>query len=775
MVWVRVFLWATIMACMVMADGPLGGANSADSATAATDPPVLIKRDVLAIYDGADEKTPDQTRIHSLLETPLNHLGYKLTFWDLKQGLPPADVTSQHAAVVTWFSDKVPNSNAYLEWATRTARQGVRFVMFGALPAQGAPGEIKRINEFLKELGLTFIAHYVGETQGSRITTRDKRIVEYERKLAWPVPGYLIMRGEADRVQSFLSVADQAVTRLGPKESVLVATSAGGGYVAANYAVNYDPNRNRMSWIIDPIAFLASALGNTVKPIPDTTTLAGRRIYFSHIDGDGWNNTMSIPGDPDAVVPTAVQTVLTELIAPFPDLPVSIGLIACDTDPEFGGTVAAQDFARQLFALPQVEVASHTHTHPYDWAFYEKYSRNRELSRLSPPSAPRARIVQPAQGQAGPFDFLTGGTTGGTEAGKPRIVYSAPTPAGAPPRYRTTKPFDLTTEITGALEASQSFAPPDRKVALYLWSGDTRPFEAAIRATRQAGVRNMNGGDSRYDSEYASLAYLRPLSRMVGRERQIFSVNSNEMIYTNDWKGPTYGGFSKLKETFDRTDKPRRLRGMNVYYHMFSADRAAGLEAVRGHLKAARAANIIPIEASRYAAIADDFFQTKIHSLGTLQWRITERGSMQTLRFDDAAALSIDFGRSSGVLGFNRHNGSLYVALDPAVAEPVVALKAVSGDGASGGKVAAGFDRAHLIESRWDVHGLNIEPCALSAKVKGYGPGQMRWGGVKAGNWHVTVGGSKPVVAVADASGTLTLTVEADARAGLDLEMRCAD
>jgi len=23
-------------------------------------------------------------------------------------------------------------------------------------------------------------------------------------------------------------------------------------------------------------------------PKPDTTTLAGRRIYYSHIDGDGW-------------------------------------------------------------------------------------------------------------------------------------------------------------------------------------------------------------------------------------------------------------------------------------------------------------------------------------------------------------------------------------------------------------------------------------------------------------------------------------------------------
>ena len=140
----------------------------------------------------------------------------------------------------------------------------------------------------------------------------------------------------------------------------------------------------------------------------------------------------------------------------------------------------------------------------------------------------------------------------------------------------------------------------------------------------------MNGGDPRYDSEYPSLAYLKPLSRLAGSERQIYAVNSNEMIYTNDWKGP-FDGYAKLKETLDRTEAPRRLKGINVYYHMFSAEKAASLEAVRGHLLSARADLIIPIEASRYAAIADDFFHTEISRIGELQWRIKRRGGIAPL------------------------------------------------------------------------------------------------------------------------------------------------
>src|SRR5262249_15590771 len=104
---------------------------------------------------------------------------------------------------------------------------------------------------------------------------------------------------------------------------------------------------------------------------------SGRRIYFSHIDGDGWNNVSRIQAYHDKQAISA-EVILRELIAPYPDLPVSVGVIGADIDERYGRVEAAKRVARELFALPQVEVATHSYTHPYLWPFFENYDRDLE-------------------------------------------------------------------------------------------------------------------------------------------------------------------------------------------------------------------------------------------------------------------------------------------------------------------------------------------------------------------------------------------------------------
>lgn len=743
---------ATFSVANVLAEHRWAGAN--------------VKRDVLAVYDGEEEKSPDQTRIHKFLEMPLNHLGYRITYWDLKRGMPSGEVTLRHAAVVSWFSGKVSNAADYFHWAAWAARMKLRFVLFGAVGADGTADEVRSINSFFNELSLEFVSHYVSATRLSQVVTKDARVVDFERKIPAPLPGYLVVRPMNLSVRALLAVQDPAIKRFGPEPTVLVATSPAGGYAAANYAVDYDQKRGRLAWLIDPIAFLTGALATDPMPVADTTTRAGRRMYFSHIDGDGWNNTSASNAPASGPHPIAAETVYKELIDPFPDLPVSVGLISCDIDLARGATSRSIDIARKYYSLPQVEVASHTHTHPFDWNFFEKYSRSRELERINPP-APKpvpARVAQTAKSSAGFFDFFGPAASPAARPVAPSVVPQVPVLPS--PRYKTDKPFDLSLEVAGSLQVATELAPEGKRAKLYLWSGDTRPFEAAVRATRQAGVRNMNGGDTRYDSDFASLAYVRPLSRLVGRERQIFAPNANEMIYTNDWKGP-YNGFAKLRETFERTDRPRRLKPANLYYHMFSADQPAGLEAVRAHLTWARSQPVIPVAASQYAAIADDFFAVEFQRLGPQIWRVTKRGELQTVRFDNAADRAPDYAASIGVLGHNHHNGSLYIALDRAAGEPVVALQA---NGAA--------SRAHLVESRWDVRDLAVSECSVDFKAGGYGRGEMRWGGLKPGAWQIKVSrDGKALAAVdvsVDASGIMDATIDADARAGAAIEMRCA-
>ena len=707
--------------------------------------PQVINRSVLALFDGADEASPDRTRVHRMLEMPLNHLGYRVAYWDLRSGLPPIAEATRHAAIVTWFDERIPDHAAYLAWADAVARARVRFVV---MEFTGAPLDSKSlpaVNRFLGHIGFQVRPVWVPDAPDLHVVAQSGDMLGFETRLEPPIPGFMVYELAGPNARAHLTVA-----RPGPvdaRSSTPVVTSRGGGFAASGYAIRYDAARQRLAWVLDPFKFLAAALGPEDAPIPDTTTIAGRRIYFSHIDGDGWNNPSFVPseGRPPAL---ASERVLDDLIRPYPDLPVSVGLIAADADPAIGGTARAQNVARAFYALPQVEVASHTYTHPYDWSFFASQNRQRELAVVAGRKnelelqaiAPHAVGIDQA--------FLSGSAT--------------------TPRANMLQPFDLDMEVRKALDLAGALAPPGKRPALYLWSGNTRPFAAAVRATRAYGVRNLNGGDGRLDSLYPSVAYLSALSRPVGGERQIYAPNANETIYTGGWVAP-FDRFAMLAETVRNTELPRRLKPWNLYYHMYSGQRSESLAVVKAHLDAARAAAVIPIKASHYAAIVDSFHEVAIARLGQGKWRIEKRGVLGTVRFDAAEHLAIDWSSSAGVLGATRHAGALYVALDPAVAQPVIAV-------ARGGKQAG--SRVNLVESRWQVSELRPARCGFDAKVAGFGRGDMTWAGLRPGAYAVSVRRGRDEVArvsdVADAFGTMRLALSADAAEGLQLEVRCA-
>ena len=69
--------------------------------------PSPVKREILALYDGAQEGDADLTRIHRFAEMPLNHLGFTLRFHDIRTKLPePADM-ERYRGVLTWFAGSV--------------------------------------------------------------------------------------------------------------------------------------------------------------------------------------------------------------------------------------------------------------------------------------------------------------------------------------------------------------------------------------------------------------------------------------------------------------------------------------------------------------------------------------------------------------------------------------------------------------------------------------------------------------------------------------------
>lgn len=723
----------------------------------------VMKRDVLGLYDGTTEPVAKNTRLHRHLEMPLNHLGYRLTLHDASKGLPADAELKRYHAVATWFSGEIAGANRYLAWAARAARKGTRFVVLDSVGLLGSKAEIPLINTFLGELGLAYAEYYVSDAKGTRIAKSDD-MIGFEAKLdPAALPGHQVVVVKDPRTTTHLSVTDPAHRWVAAPNSALVTTHPRGGFASSGYAVRHDTERDVTQWLIDPFAFLDRALGDERRPIPDTTTMSGRRIYFSHIDGDGWNNATSIEPYATNREPAAAA-MLDKLIAPYPDLPVSVGLIAGDTDPMHGGIAQAADIARKMFALPHVETASHTCTHPYHWAFYETYRREAEI----------ARVLTFADAQPGYDDrslaSLVRHWRTQTQPQKAASTETAASHGDALPRARPQQPFNLDTEIKGALSRTSQLAPRDKPAKLYLWSGDTTPFEAAIRASREAGARNMNGGDSRLDKTYPSVTYVPPIGFAVGAERQIYAVNSNENTYTNGWTGP-FDAFKQLSETLDNTERPRRLKPFNLYYHTYSASRPEGLEAVRIHLDRARNEAVTPIKASHYAAVAEGFYSTEFVKLGRDRWRISNRGSLDTVRFEKIdPSLGVDYQASRGVVGHVHHQASLYVSLDHNAPDPIVALQSVA--------TRSSQSIPHLIESRWTVSSLERNPCRTTAVVEGYGRGDFTWAGFKTGSYTVrssrngSTAHTETVAAAGD--GTLKFALPANGIEPLGLEITCS-
>ena len=720
-----------------------------------------VRRDILALYDGLHEKKPAETRLHRLAEMPLNWLGWKLVFVDINGQLPRGDDLQRYRGAVSWFVEPLADPVRYLGWLDMATAQGLRLACLAEMAPPDLPGSETLIERIFGRLGLKPADQFVSVTHKAKISIQNVQMAGFERPIDKALPAFKVMEATAASTTVHLAASLPGVER--ETTSVLIATSPAGGYVSDEFTIYYDPATDKARWVVNPFLFFKLAFGDERTPIPDVTTLAGRRMYFSHIDGDGWNNISEIEGYREQQVSTA-DVIRQQAIEAFPDLPVSVGLIAGDALPALGGSEAARQSAKKIYALPQVEVASHTYTHPFAWSFFESYDRTAELLLIDKAAHPARSLMDRVRS----ILYFAAGKPEITAAHERYVAGSADLP-----RSYLKEPFDLEKEVKRALEVSSELAPPGKKAAIYLWSGDTEAFEAAIRETRAVGVRNMNGGDTRFDAEFPSVFYVPPISRPVGAERQIYAAASNENTYTNNWHGPYYGQFL-LEETLKNTEHPRRLKPFNLYYHMYSGEKASSLAAIRHLLGLARTSPVIPVKASDYAAIADDFFAAEIAQVDAARWSVSKRGALQTMRFDEADAIVIDYKKSVGVLGINRHEGSMYVALDPAVEPVTIAVKGAAFD--PGGPVAG---EGHLVESRWQLKGLKSETCGFQIMAEGFGPGQMVWSVAPGMGFEISAGRAGRVrwksVLTADGNGRLTVEPDINAIEPVELRFLCHD
>lgn len=652
---------------------------------------------------------------------------------------------------------------------TERAAGDLKFLLFGDPGGDVSGADAALAGAALRRADVALISGYEVFDVATRVIRRDPELIDFETRFMLEQDGYPALQAVAPAVSALrLERAEGQIAAA----TDLVTTGPNGVFVAIDAAVAYDGTVDVGQWIVNPFALFSRVLARW--PAPDVTTLNGRRIYYSQVDGDGWNNVCEFEGCA-ASRTIAARAMLNSLIAPYPDLPVSVALVGADLEREFGGSPASAEVARDIFKLPQVEIASHTYSHPFIWRFFEDYSRETELNRLrdiDDPAAGRHRgfVPEAVEGLAATLSSLD--VRPGVDS---RYVASDV----YAPRAFLRHPFDLDQEISGSLALAGSLGRDGAPARLIQWSGDAAPFEAAVRAARLAGAANLNGGGARFDALSPSMIWVWPIGRQTGAERQIYSSQSNENDFTHDWKGPFYG-FLAVRHTVRRTETPRRLKAFNIYYHSFSAQKLASLRSVAAMLDLAREQPLAPVCASRYAEIATGFYTADLVPLGPRRWRVRDRGALQTLRVDDAAGVGVDYGASVGVLGHRRRPAeedvaeALYVSLDPAVAEPVLALSEHA-------QPARRAERFVLRESRWLIEGLAQTGCAARFAASGYGAGEMTWrapaGAASRALVRARRGGETLLEQTAEIAddGALRTTLEIDAIAPVVVEIDACD
>jgi len=690
--------------------------------------PKQIRRLIIGLYDGAEEPRKIRTRIHLLATMPLNHLGLIVRLYDIRKPLPDDAVMSKARGVLTWFAgDAVKNSLTYLKWANRHLAAGRRFVILGdpgiRRTGRVTPLEKKLFRLMMARMGLRWGSRWNALTYDSKPVRVDSDIYGFERQLPPVLPEYPSVTAAGKGVRAHLILEDKRLQ----KRSDLVVTGPNGGYVAAGYAVVLSARNGlqQREWLLNPFLFFRRAFGTTDLPKPDTTTMSGRRMFYSHVDGDAWHNVTGMERYRNK--PTISAAVHYDLIIKgFPDLPVTIGPVTGDLQSSWYGDKASRDLARKMFLEPNVEIGSHTHSHPFAWGFFRNYQPAAELPYLSRYPKRPGKSLKQSIWQPSAADEKSAAQSRQSD----RPVYKLSRYYSRPRAYAV-KRFTLRSEIVGSVDFLNRLAPPGKKVAVLQWSGDTFPFPAALKLTRKLKIRNINGGDPRMDGRYRSYGWVSGIGRQVGDDWQIYSSGANENIYTKSWT-QNFSAYRQVIDTFRNTETPIRIKPINIYYHFYIMERSDSARSLILGLRYVRSRPVAPVTTSKFASIGDGFFSTRIVRLAKNRWRVEDRDGVETIRFDNATLRAVDFEKSSGILGQRHFQGSLYIALDSAVERPVIALmRNVNTDTAPDAK------RPYLIESRWHISGLRIVGAAWQFDASGYGNGEFTWYVPRPGRYRI--------------------------------------
>lgn len=559
-----------------------------------------------AIYWSVDSATA------ATLQMPGEYLGLEFFYHNVNTEGVPNPLTSRFSAIIVDNNLEIPKEleQGIVDWLIREKREGRKIIVWGKPPF--TLNSVR--NQFMREFGLIGSGDFIPITSKVEIA-RQATDFNFESKSIPSISDFMDLRAP---LGSEVSLALRSTTEEGNQIEFHPAFYTDwGAFVFLNEAV-FRIGDQMHSWCLNPFMFLNKALDIPNWPIPDVTTQNGLRIFYSHIDGDGFRNLSTVSRGM-----RSSEAIFEKIIKKYP-YPVTASIIESEIRAQIDGQEKDEmedliRIAREIFNSPKVEAASHTYSHPFYWkiedgASYENMPQFLEL--------------------------------------RPETGYTN---------------IDIRKEVQNPVEFIENFLLPEgKKVEIVLWSGNCRIPQEALKLSRLMGVKNMNGGQTIISRNNPSLLRVAPKCRETYGELQIHNAVQNENVFRKYWKKngniPTtyFAGFENVIQTFKYTERPRRLKPINVYYHWYSGDNWASLKAVEKVMEWCMKYDLSITSASEYAGIVEDSRTARIYQKDSQTWTITNNGSCRTFRFE-SGNLVPDMAASENVIGYNFINGKLYI------------------------------------------------------------------------------------------------------------------
>jgi polysaccharide biosynthesis protein PelA len=650
-----------------------------------------VPRRILVVYGHA---SPEKPRVYPMdtfasrrLQMILEYYGYELEYHYTRAGVPRELSSRQYAGIIFDGTCEFvyEQEGRWLSWALRAYGEKKRLLLLG-----GMPWHVSYYAEQLgKALGIGGLTSPLQVPKEVKITKMDPAM-NFEATVKPRTAGFEhFVAPPNSRVflQIEGSMPDGQVQQYDP----IFSTDWGGAFTGTY--MTYQASAEDQFSFVDPFVFVP-AVFPPLTVVPDTTTRCGRRVFFAHIDGDGFETLSNMPGNR-----MAAEEVRDTILKKYP-LPITASVIEAASrcvqaglDPEKKG--AYENLAREIFNLPNVQSGSHAYSHPFVWI----------------PNDPDS--------------------IGSYERDNLLLVEEEKYPQ-----------INVEREVAGSLAYLSKELLNDKMPDCMLWSGNCRAGEAALASARKAGVESINGGDTIISKRHPAVAGISPRGVPWGGEFQVFAANQNEYTYTGAWEGPFYGGFSRVTETFEMTDQQRRLKPVNIYFHFYSGSKKEGLLALQHAFDWAMEQPLHALKAQDYTKSVRDARAARIFRKSDTHWLLSAGPHCRTWRLPETGKKP-DLAASRGVVGWNTNRGQLYLHTDGrATTELILSDKPST--------------HLRLAEASGPVEIRELSPKSAKVTWRDFRPVVSRWAGLAAGtNATMRISGGKVLNATADSEGNL--------------------